>query len=203
MLATGALLGGIEKAARIMSVGESTGDDRLLERAAAGDVESFAAVYDRYSRFVYSLAWKMLGDPQAAQEITQEVFEAIWRTAGAFMPGRGNARTWILAMAHHKSVDAVRRQRLRAVEPLSESHVDDVDVVGQALERVQGAEVRAALASLAEAQRTVVVLAYYGGYTQQQIARRLGIPLGTVKTRMRDGLRRLRGHLKVAAEVTE
>jgi RNA polymerase sigma-70 factor, ECF subfamily len=203
MLATGALLGGIEKAARIMSVGASMGDDRLLERVAAGDVESFAAVYDRYSRFVYSLAWKMLGDPQAAQEVTQEVFEAIWRTAGAFMPGRGNARTWILAMAHHKSVDAVRRQRLRAVEPLSESHVDDADVVGQALERVQGAEVRAALASLAEAQRTVVVLAYYGGYTQQQIARRLGIPLGTVKTRMRDGLRRLRGHLKVAAEVTE
>jgi RNA polymerase sigma-70 factor, ECF subfamily len=211
MLATGALLGGIEKAARMIGVGGSMGDDlsrageeeRLLERVAAGDVESFSVVYDRYSRFVYSLAWKMLGDPQAAQEVTQEVFEAIWRSAGAFTPGRGNARAWILAMAHHKSVDAVRRQRLRAAEPLSESHVDAADVVGQALERVLGAQVRAALASLAEAQRAVVVLAYYGGYTQQEIARRLGIPLGTVKTRMRDGLHRLRGQLRVAEEITE
>ena len=204
MLATGAVLGEIEKAARMISAGSSMGDEeRLLERVAARDVESFAALFDRYSRVVYSLAWKMLGDPQTAQEVAQEVFEAIWRSAGAFTPGRGNARTWILAMAHHKSVDAVRRQRLRAAEPLSESHVDDADVVGLALERVLGAEVRAALASLTEAQRAVVVLAYYGGYTQQEIARRLGIPLGTVKTRMRDGLRRLRGQLRVAEEITE
>jgi len=204
MLATGAVLGEIEKAARMISAGSSMGDEeRLLERVAARDVESFAALFDRYSRVVYSLAWKMLGDPQTAQEVAQEVFEAIWRSAGAFTPGRGNARTWILAMAHHKSVDAVRRQRLRAAEPLSESQVDDADVVGLALERVLGAEVRAALASLTEAQRAVVVLAYYGGYTQQEIARRLGIPLGTVKTRMRDGLRRLRGQLRVAEEIPE
>jgi len=178
-------------------------EERLLERVAAGDVESFAAVYDRYSRAVYSLAWKMLGDAQAAQEITQEVFEGIWRGAKAFAPGRGHARTWILAMAHHKSVDALRRQRVRAAESLSESQVDGTDVVALALRRVEGAAVRAALVSLSEAQRAAVVLAYYGGYTQQEIARRLGVPLGTVKTRIRDGLLRLRERLKAVEEIAE
>ncbi len=179
-------------------------EEQLLRRLAAGDVESFGMIYDRYSRSVYSLAWKMLGDAQAAQEVTQEVFEAIWRGARAYAPGRGSARTWILAMAHHKSVDAMRRQRVRASEPLSEAHPDDADVVALAMRAVEGAAVRAALATLSEAQRAVVVLAYYGGYTQQEIARRLGVPLGTVKTRIRDGLQKLRDRLTAAAgESTE
>ena len=178
-------------------------EERLLRRLAAGDVESFAVIYDRYSRSVYSLAWKMLGDAQAAQEVTQEVFEAIWRGAKAFAPGRGRARTWILAMAHHKSVDAMRRQRVRASEPLSEAHPDEADVVALAMRRVDGAAVRGALSALSEAQRTVVVLAYYGGYTQQEIAQRLGVPLGTVKTRIRDGLQRLRDLLRAVEESTE
>ena len=178
-------------------------EEQLLARVAGGDMEAFAAIYDRYSRPVYSLGWRLLGDVQAAQEVTQEVFEAIWRSARAFAPGRGNVRTWILALAHHKSVDAMRRQRVRAAEPLSEFHEDDADVVAQALRRVEGDEVRSALAGLSEAQRTVVVLAYYGGYTQQEIARRLGIPLGTVKTRIRDGLLRLRDRLKAVQELAE
>jgi RNA polymerase sigma-70 factor (ECF subfamily) len=211
MLATGALFCEIEKAARMMPVGGSVEDgvprmgeeERLLALVASGDVESFAAVYDRYSRSVYALAWKMLGDPQAAQEVAQEVFEAIWRGARAFVSDRGNVRTWILAMAHHKTVDAMRRQRVRAAEPLSESHIGDDDVGAQALRSVEGAAVRAALATLSEAQRVAVVLAYYGGYTQQETAARLGIPLGTVKTRIRDGLHRLRDRLKAAEEMVE
>ena len=174
-------------------------EEQLLRRLAAGDVDSFGVIYDRYSRSVYSLAWKMLGDAQAAQEVTQEVFEAIWRGAKAYAPGRGSARTWILAMAHHKSVDAMRRQRVRASEPLSDAHPDETDVVALAMRRVEGAAVRAALATLSEVQRAVVVLAYYGGYTQQEIARRLGVPLGTVKTRIRDGLQKLRDRLTAAA----
>jgi RNA polymerase sigma-70 factor, ECF subfamily len=174
-------------------------EEQLLRRLAAGDVDSFGVIYDRYSRSVYSLAWKMLGDAQAAQEVTQEVFEAIWRGAKTYAPGRGSARTWILAMAHHKSVDAMRRQRVRASEPLSDAHPDETDVVALAMRRVEGAAVRAALATLSEVQRAVVVLAYYGGYTQQEIARRLGVPLGTVKTRIRDGLQRLRDRLTAAA----
>lgn len=178
-------------------------EEQLLRQLAAGDVVSFEVIYDRYSRSVYSLAWKMLGDAQAAQEVTQEVFEAIWRGAKAFAPGRGRARTWILAMAHHKSVDAMRRQRVRASEPLSEAHPDEADIVAVAMRRVEAATVRAALATLSEAQRAVVVLAYYGGYTQQEIARRLGVPLGTVKTRIRDGLQKLRDRLTAAGENTE
>lgn len=178
-------------------------EEQLLRQLAAGDVVSFEVIYDRYSRSVYSLAWKMLGDAQAAQEVTQEVFEAIWRGAKAFAPGRGRARTWILAMAHHKSVDAMRRQRVRASEPLSEAHPDEADIVAVAMRRVEAATVRAALTTLSEAQRAVVVLAYYGGYTQQEIARRLGVPLGTVKTRIRDGLQKLRDRLTAAGENTE
>jgi RNA polymerase sigma-70 factor, ECF subfamily len=178
-------------------------EEQLLRQLAAGDVVSFEVIYDRYSRSVYSLAWKMLGDAQAAQEVTQEVFEAIWRGAKAFAPGRGRARTWILAMAHHKSVDALRRQRVRTSEPLSEAHPDEADIVAVAMRRVEAATVRAALATLSEAQRAVVVLAYYGGYTQQEIARRLGVPLGTVKTRIRDGLQKLRDRLTAAGENTE
>ncbi len=207
VLATGALFLGIEGTARAMTIGgmmeaerpREGEEEQLLRRLAAGDVESFGVIYDRYSRSVYSLAWKMLGDAQAAQEVTQEVFEAIWRGAKAFIPGRGTARTWILAMAHHKSVDAMRRQRVRTSEPLSEAHPDDADVVALAMRGVEGAAVRAALATLSEAQRAVVVLAYYGGYTQQEIARRLGVPLGTVKTRIRDGLLRLRDRLTAVA----
>lgn len=177
-------------------------EEQLLRRLAAGDVASFEVIYDRYSRSVYSLAWKMLGDAQAALEVTQEVFETIWRGAKAFAPGRGRARTWILAMAHHKSVDAIRRQRVRASEPLSEAHPDEADTVAVAMRRVEAATVRAALATLSEAQRSAVVLAYYGGYTQQEIARRLGVPLGTVKTRIRDGLQKLRDRLTAAGEST-
>jgi RNA polymerase sigma-70 factor, ECF subfamily len=207
MPATGVVCRGIEGIARAMTIegmmeagrpveGE---EEQLLRRLATGDMESFGVIYDRYSRSVYSLAWKMLGDAQAAQEVTQEVFEAIWRSAKAYVAGRGSARAWILAMAHHKSVDAMRRQRVRASEPLSEAHPDEADVVALAMGRVEGAAVRAALTTLSEAQRAVVVLAYYGGYTQQEIARRLGVPLGTVKTRIRDGLQRLRDRLTAAA----
>lgn len=192
-------IGRMMKAERPSGVEEA----RLLRHLAEGDVESFGMIYDRYSRPVYSLAWKMLGDAQAAQEVTQEVFEAIWRGAKAFAPGRGSVRTWILAMAHHKSVDAMRRQRLRASEPLSDVHPDEADVVAVAMQRVEGAAVRAALATLSEPQRAVVVLAYYGGYTQQEIAHRLGVPLGTVKTRIRDGLQRLRDRLAAAGGSTE
>lgn len=211
MLAAGAPFGGRERPARAMTIGgmmeaERPGEgeeEQLLRRLAAGEIESFEVIYDRYSRSVYSLAWKMLGDAQTAQEVTQEVFEAIWRGAKAFAPGRGRARTWILAMAHHKSVDAMRRQRVRLSEPLSEAHPDEADIVAAAMRRVEAATVRAALATLSEAQRAVVVLAYYGGYTQQEIARRLGVPLGTVKTRIRDGLQKLRDRLTAAGESTE
>lgn len=171
------------------------GEDVLLERIGRKDAKAFEALYDRYGVPVYSLAAKMLRDPQAAEEVAQEVFLAVWRAAGAFDPARGSARAWILSLAHHKSVDAVRRLRIRATEPLAETMMADVDVAREATRSVEEAQVRKALGGLSDGQREAIVFAYYGGYTQQEIAERLGVPLGTVKTRMRDGMFRLRAAL--------
>ena len=176
-----------------MGPARDVGDDEaLLTRIARSDLEAFQAVYDRYSGPVYSLAWSMLRDASVAQEITQDVFLAIWRGSGAFDVGRGSARSWILSLAHHKSVDAVRKWRRAVTAPLSEGITDDADVVEEALRKVDRAGVRDALRALSPDQREAIVLAYYGGYTQREIADRLRTPLGTVKTRIRDGLLRLR-----------
>ena len=178
--------------AQTMEHREGQGDDALLVRVGQNDSRAFETLYDSYGGAVYSLAVKMLRDRQAAEEVAQEVFLAIWRGARDFDPARGSARSWILTLAHHKSVDAVRRQRLRTAEPLSDTMIADTDVAQDALRSVIGAEVQKALASLSGGQREAIVFAYYGGYTQQEIAKRLGVPLGTVKTRMRDGMLRLR-----------
>ncbi len=183
---------------------ESTPDDdgRLLARIARSDADALGAIYDRYGGPVYSLAQSLLRDAQTAQEVTQDVFLAIWRDAAAYDPQRGSPRAWILAVAHHKSVDTLRRQRRHAAVELTDTVTgDDPDVVSEALQRLEGARVQRALAALPAEQRTVLVLAYYGGYTQREIAGRLGTPLGTVKTRMRDGLLRLRAALRTAEEM--
>jgi len=170
----------------------------LLARIARRDTTAFETLYDRYSRPVYSLALRMLGNPQAAQEVAQEIFLHIWSGAGEFIPARGSARSWVLSVAHHRTVDALRRQRVRTAEPFAEGDSGaggGADVVEQALRGVEGTTVRRALMTLSPEQREAIVLAYYGGYTQQEIANRLRIPLGTVKTRIRDGMQRLRVHL--------
>jgi len=172
-------------------------DGTLLERIAQLDVDAFEMLYDRYGGPVYSLACGMLRDVQAAQEVAQDVFLGIWRGAArAFDDRRGNPRSWILSLAHHKSVDAVRRRRRQTVSQLDETMADDVDIVADAIRKLEGERVQQALGALAVEQRTALVLAYYGGYTQREIADRTGAPLGTVKTRMRDGLLRLRAALE-------
>jgi RNA polymerase sigma-70 factor (ECF subfamily) len=170
-------------------------EQTLLARVARKDAGAFESLYDRFGRPVYSVAMKMLRDQAAAEEVTQDVFLSLWRTAGQFDPRKSAARTWILSMAHHKAVDAVRRRRVRAAEPLTESMVDDPDVAGQALRAVEAERVREALGALSESQRQALALAYYEGLTQQEVAARLGVPLGTIKTRMRDGMLKLRESL--------
>lgn len=174
-------------------------DEALLRRTAQSDAGAFEALYARYSRPVYSLAMGMLRDAVLAQEVTQDVFLAVWRGAGEFDAARGSARAWILSMAHHKSVDAVRRSRRHLTVPLPEAMTGDADVIEAAQARVDAGRVRNALETLSADQRAALVLAYYGGYTQREIAQRLGVPLGTIKTRMRDGLLRLRTVLPAAA----
>lgn len=177
-------------------------DEALLARVAEADAAAFEALYARYSRPAYSVAFGMLRDAVRAQEVTQDVFLAIWRGAREFDPARGSARTWILSVAHHKSVDAVRRSRRNPTVPLSDTMTGDVDVIEEAQARVDAGHVRRALEALSVEQRAALVLAYYGGYTQQEIAQRLGVPLGTIKTRMRDGLLRLRTVLPAATPET-
>ncbi len=177
-------------------------DEALLARVAQADPEAFEALYARYSGPAYSIAMGMLRDTIRAQEVTQDVFLAIWRGARAFDPARGSARTWILSVAHHKSVDAVRRARRSPTVPLSDTIAGDVDVIEEAQARVDAGHVRRALEALSAEQRVALVLAYYGGYTQQEIAQRLGVPLGTIKTRIRDGLLRLRSVLPAPAPET-
>lgn len=183
----------------------SGAEDELLARIAQADTHAFETLYQEYGSAVYSLAFTLLRDGQAAQEVAQEVFLAIWRGAREFDPQRGTARTWILSLAHHKGVDAVRRQRMRANRPLEEGAVGATtpDISGEVLERVVGEQVRAALQTLSREHREAIVLAYYGGYTQQEIAKRLSVPLGTVKTRIRDGMIRLRSLLAVTARETD
>jgi RNA polymerase sigma-70 factor (ECF subfamily) len=183
--------------------GQGEGEDALLVRVGRKDGRAFETLYERYGGAVYSLAVKMLRDSKAAEEVAQEVFLAIWRGAPDFDPGRGTARAWILSLAHHKSVDTVRRQRVRSAEPLSETMIADADVMQDALRSVTSTQVRQALGSLSDGQREAIVFAYYGGYTQQEIAKRLRVPLGTIKTRMRDGMLRLRSALAPRVEGTD
>src|SRR2546430_7641113 len=126
----------------------------------------------------------MLGNPQAAQEVAQEIFLHIWRGAGEFIPARGSARSWVLSLAHHRSVDALRRQRVRTVEPLAEgdrSEGGGADVVEQVLRGVEGATVRSALMTLSAEQREAIVLAYYGGQRHPGSADPLKIPRGPAR----------------------
>lgn len=178
--------------------GHSPADDAdLLARLAAGESDALAEIYDRYHRQVFSLAVRILGDQVLAEDTTQEVFLAVWRDPRKFDPAKGAFASWLLALAHHRSVDAVRREesqrrrrdRLTELEPSSMTTEDPSET---AMERLAGADVRTALSALPDVQREALTLAYFGGYTQREVAVLTGAPLGTVKTRMLAGMRRLR-----------
>lgn len=183
---------------RTSSRGET--DEALLGRVRQKDPEALGALYERYARQVYGLALGMLRDPGAAEEITQEVFLSVWQNARTFDSSRGSFAAWVMSLAHHKAVDRLRRLQVRRTEPANETTPDAVDVVEEVVRLLESERVRKALQALPQDQREVIVLAYYGGLTQREIAQRLGIPLGTVKTRTRDGLLRLRTILSAGGE---
>lgn len=191
--------------------GRDTPDDVLVRRVVARDGRALEALYDRYGRPVYALARRITGDDRFAEDVVQEVFLALWRDPTKFEPGRGAFASWLLAAAHHKAVDAVRREeslrrhRARAAEEavayLRVSGPPPVD--DAAWTALRGDRVRQALHFLPQPQREAIVLAYYAGYTQREIAALTETPLGTVKTRMLAGMRRLRDLLDAAPEVEE
>ena len=179
-------------------------DEALVGLVVAREEAALEALYDRYGRRVYSLALTMLHDPGAAEEVTQEVFLSVWRRAASFSKERGRLVTWILSIAHHRAVDALRSRRRRTQQdgPLDERvERSFADTLGEspdnaAVLQEEGHYVRQALRELPAEQQRVLVLAYYHGLTQGEIAQKLGHPLGTVKTRMRLGIHKLRQSLE-------
>ena len=172
------------------------GDEDLLARLGEGDDEAFALLYDRHSRVAYSLAYRLLGGREAAEDLVQDVFLAVWRSSASYSPLRGSVRTWILSIVHHRGVDRLRtsaamarRQEALEAEEHGRTAPDAADV---ALGAVEAQTVRRALDDLPQEQLDVVRLAYYGGFTHHEIADMLQVPLGTVKSRMRLALERIR-----------
>jgi RNA polymerase sigma-70 factor (ECF subfamily) len=175
----------------------------LLARVAHGDQEAFGVVYDRVAGQVLGVVRRVLRDQAQSEEVTQEVLVEIWRTAARFDASRGSVTTWALTMAHRRAIDRVRSAQASSDRDARSAQLDqptDYDQVSEAVEAsLERENVRSALASLTELQRQAVRLAYFGGYTQREVADLLGIPLGTVKTRLRDGLIRLRDALEVTS----
>ena len=161
---------------------------------ARGSENALAELYDRFGGVAYGVALRILRDPALAQDAVQYAFLAAWRTAAAFDPARGNASTWLLTLVHRRAVDLVRREERRRADVLDASApVASGESVDEAVEmRAERRAVQAALAQLPPDQREALELAYYGGLSQSQLAERLGIPLGTVKSRMFTALATLR-----------
>jgi len=175
----------------------------LLEKVAQGDQAAFSDLYDVLSPRVLGLIIRVLKDHSQSEEVTQEVFLEVWQTAARFDPNKGGAATWILTMAHRRAVDRVRSSqssRDRDTKIGIRDYAPDYDNVADTVEvRVEHERVSKALARLTELQRQAVTLAYYGGYSHSEVASILSVPIGTVKTRLRDGMIRLRDELGVAS----
>jgi RNA polymerase sigma factor (sigma-70 family) len=169
-------------------------DEALVALVARSDELALAELYDRFGRVAYGLARRIVRDDDLAQDAVQEGFLAAWRSAGRFVPERAKASTWLLTLVHRRAVDLVRREERRRAEPLEEApaapagaETDEAVWLRLERERVQGA-----LRALPDQQREAIELSYYGGFTQSELADRLGQPIGTIKSRMFSGLGRLR-----------
>lgn len=175
----------------------------LLEAVAGGDRQAFAELYDQISPRVFGLVKRLLRDHAQSEEVTQEIFLEIWQTATRFDPNKGGASTWILTMAHRRAVDRVRSSqssRNRDTRIGIRDHKVDYDQVSETIEiRIEHERVEKAMSRLTELQRQAVTLAYYGGYSHSEVSEMLSVPIGTVKTRLRDGMIRLRDELGVTS----
>jgi RNA polymerase sigma-70 factor, ECF subfamily len=179
---------------------EPASDERLLALIASGDQPALGALYDRLADAVYGIARRVVVDQSMAEEVTQEVFLEVWTKAAGFDPARGSVRTWVLMVTHRRAVDVVRREQAarnrteRVAASATERPFDHVaeDVELRVMARSSALEVRRAMKALTSRQRAAVELAYFNGHTYAEVATILGVPLGTAKTRIRDGLGRLR-----------
>jgi len=176
-------------------------DEQLIEAIADGDEQALADLYDRLGGVAYRLALRVLRDSALAEDAVQDAFLSAWRTAVSFDARRGSASTWLLTLVHRRAVDLVRKEDRRRGGPLDDAPVPSGDATDETAEvRDQRRRVQAALAQLSADQREALELAYYGGLTQTELAERLALPLGTVKSRMFAGLARLRDLLEAGEQ---
>lgn len=182
---------------------ESASKESLLRRIAEGDQKAFSRLYDDVAPRVLGLIRRLLIDHAQSEEVAQEVFLEIWQTASRFDENKGGSSTWILTMAHRRAVDRIRASqssRDRDTKVGIRDFAPEYDHVSESVEvTIEHERVKKAMARLTELQRQAVTLAYYGGYSHSEVAALLKVPIGTVKTRLRDGMIRLRDEMGVAS----
>src|SRR2546430_16314905 len=175
-------------------------DMRLIDRIAGGDADALGELYDRYGRLAFGVLYRMLPSPEAAEEVTQDAFHSIWRQARSFRPERGSVRTWLLAICRNAAIDRRRTRGKRlerevtieaAAEVLPDARVDE-----RVVDRLRAEHIRAVVGRLPREQAEVLALAFWGGYSQSEIAARTDTPLGTVKSRVRLAMNKLRESLE-------
>ena len=180
-------------------------DEDLMQLVRKGDSAAFEVVYERHATAAFSLAYRMVGSRNAAEDVVQEAFLSLWRSGARYDRARGSVRTWVLGIVHNRAIDALRRSMVHDRRRASDEGIEErfeakerTDV--EAARNDEAREVHAALKSLPDEQCKVIELAYFGGFSQSEIADMLGTPLGTVKGRMRLGLEKMRGQLGGLAE---
>jgi RNA polymerase sigma-70 factor (ECF subfamily) len=173
-------------------------DEDLISLVAQSDAQAFAILYDRHSRAAYSLAYRMMGDKHAAEDLLQDAFLKVWRGATSYRTERGSLRTWILSIVHNRGIDQLRstasrrrtQEKVEASSPISQPS----EAFAATWRNTQREQVREALGTLPEEQLNILELAYFSGYTHVEISELLGLPLGTVKGRMRLGMKKIRDY---------
>ncbi|HEY1915691.1 MAG TPA: sigma-70 family RNA polymerase sigma factor [Streptosporangiaceae bacterium] len=188
---------------------EDLDDAALVELISKADPDALGVLYQRHGTACYRMAVRITANQTLAEDAVQEAFTGLWRDPGAYTPGQGSVRSWLLGLTHHKAVDMVRRETAQQRRQNAQAAVQaldppmEADPAAVAWAGIRAAEVRAALAELPEPQRHALALAYFGGYTQREIAQLTGVPLGTVKTRMFAAMRRLQTRLAIMANPAE
>jgi RNA polymerase sigma-70 factor (ECF subfamily) len=189
-----------EIAARGTARSDADRTDRAwMDRLAGGDLGALDLLYEQYGAMAFSIAYRITGDRSAAEDVVQDAFLGAWRNAGRYAGARGSVRTWLLSIVHHRAIDAIRRRRPTVELPDSETILPDTltlpDAWGDVELRLDREAVQVALTRISDVQREAIELAYFGGLTQTEIAERTGVPLGTVKGRLRLGLQGMRAAL--------
>jgi RNA polymerase sigma-70 factor (ECF subfamily) len=180
---------------------ERLADEELMPLIGEKDPEAFEVFYDRHGGVAYSLAYRIVGEKAAAEDVTQEAFISIWRSGARFDRARGSVRSWMLSIVRNRAIDALRSRAGKAPkltfddDAVLEQRPSEELTDAEAMRRETAGEIRGALGELPGEQSKVIELAYFGGFSQSEISRMLGVPLGTVKGRMRLGLEKIRGEL--------